>query len=70
MAYETMTGADARAKADDEIAQEIAQLRERLYTLRVQAVTEKVEDNSQFRKLRTDIARLLTEQNARRRAGA
>ncbi len=67
MAYETLTGAKVKAKSDEEIAEEIALLREKLYTLRVQSVTEKVEDNSLFMKIRRDIARLLTEQNARRR---
>ncbi len=70
MAYESLTGASVRAKSDEEISEELKQLREKLYTLRVQSVTEKVEDNSLFGKLRADIARLLTEQNARRRAAA
>ena len=70
MAYKTLTGQDVRGKADEEIAAELGQLREKLYTLRVQSVTEKVEDNSQFVKIRRDIARLLTEQNARRGAKA
>lgn len=67
MAYKILTGQDVRGKSDDEIAEELRQLRDRLYTLRVQSVTEKVEDNSLFNKIRTDIARLLTEQNTRRR---
>jgi ribosomal protein L29 len=70
MAYKTLTGQDVRGKNDDEIAEELRQLRDRLYTLRVQSVTEKVEDNSLFNKIRRDISRLLTEQNARRRAKA
>ncbi len=70
MAYETLTGAKVKTKSDEDIAEEIALLREKLYTLRVQSVTEKVEDNSLFMKIRRDIARLLTEQNARRRAKA
>lgn len=70
MAYESLTGKSVRAKSDDDIAQELSQLRDKLYTLRVQSVTEKVEDNSLFRKIRRDIARLLGEQNARRGARA
>lgn len=70
MAYEKLTGSILRTKSDEEIAEEIAQLRDKLYTMRVQKVTEKVEDNSLFRKIRRDIARLLTEQNTRRRATA
>jgi ribosomal protein L29 len=70
MAYEPLKGDTVRSKNDEEITEELKQLREKLYTLRVQSVTEKVEDNSLFGKLRADIARLLTEQNARRRAAA
>ena len=70
MAYEPLTGDAVRTKNEDEISEELKQLREKLYTLRVQSVTEKVEDNSLFGKIRADIARLLTEQNARRRAVA
>ncbi len=70
MAYEALTGQAVRNKSEDEITEELKQLREKLYTLRVQSVTEKVEDNSLFGKIRADIARLLTEQNARRRAAA
>ena len=65
-----MTGKEVRALNDEEIQIELDRLRERVYTLRVQSVTEKVEDNSQFRKARRDIARLLTEQNARKAAAA
>ena len=60
-----MTGEEVRKLKDEEIALEVRRLRERLYTLRTQAVTEKVEDLSQFTKIRRDIARLLTERSAR-----
>ena len=60
-----MTGKEVRALSDEEIRAELGRLRDRLFTLRTQSVTEKVEDNSQFRKTRRDVARLLTEQNAR-----
>jgi ribosomal protein L29 len=60
-----MTGKEVRALKDEEIAAELKRLRGRIFTLRSQSVTEKVEDNSQFRKLRGDVARLLTERNAR-----
>jgi large subunit ribosomal protein L29 len=63
-----MTGREVRAMKDEEIRVELARLRERLFGLRTQSVTEKVEDNSQFGKVRRDIARLRTEQAARRRA--
>lgn len=60
-----MTGTEVRKLSDDQIKAEIKSLRERVYTLRVQATTEKVEDTSQFGKIRADIARLLGEQSAR-----
>jgi large subunit ribosomal protein L29 len=62
-----MTGAEVKALSDEEIREELKRLRGRLFTLRGQTVTEKVEDNSQFLKVRTEIARLLTEQTARRK---
>ena len=55
-----MTGKEARALSGEEIGIELKRLREKLFTLRTQTVTEKVEDNSQFGKIRRDIARLLT----------
>ena len=59
---------DAKKLSDDEIALEVARLRRKILDLRTQTVTEKVADNSQFRKSRTEIARLLTEANARRKS--
>lgn len=60
-----MTGKEVRALKDEELTVELGRLRDRLFTLRSQSVTEKIEDNSQFRKLRKDVARLLTERTAR-----
>jgi len=54
---------------DDELGALVKRYREELFTLRNQRVSEKVEDNSRFGKLRRDIARLKSEQ-ARRAAGA
>src|SRR6185503_10605581 len=66
-----MKGQEVHKLTDDEIGVEIKRLRNELYTLRTQAVTEKVEDVSRFKKTRRDIARLLTERNARgAKAGA
>ena len=63
-----MTGKEARGMKDEVITDELARLRALVYTRRVQGVTEKVEDNQGGRKIRRDIARLLTEQTARRQA--
>ena len=50
---------------DEEIAIEIDRLKKRMFELRSQKVTDKIEDTSQFKKTRRDIARLLTEQRGR-----
>lgn len=65
-----MIAAEVRKLDNHEIQAELVRLRKRLFQLRVQAATEKVEDNSEFTKTRKDIARLLTERTARLRAKA
>ena len=50
---------------DEEVSLEIDRLRKRMFELRTQKVTDKIEDTSQFKKTRRDIARLLTEQRSR-----
>ena len=49
-----------RAMKTDELHTELERLRRHLFDLRSQAVTEKLEDPTQLRKARKDIARLLT----------
>ncbi len=51
--------------SDAEIREEVGRLRKRLFELRTQAVTEKLENPRELRNLRRDIARLLTEQRQR-----
>ena len=53
---------------DEEIEIEIQRLRRVMFDLRTQAVTEKIQDTSQFGKIRKDIARVLTEKRAREMA--
>ena len=60
-----MKAEEVRKLTGEEIDVEIGRLQRRLYDLRTQAVTEKIEDPSQFGKVRKDIARLKTEQRAR-----
>ena len=60
-----MTGAETRAMDPEKLAAELADLRRKLFTLQSQTVTEKVEDNSQFGKIKRDIARILTIQRER-----
>lgn len=61
-----MTPAEVRNLRDDEIKTELKNLRAKQYELRTQTATEKVEDTSQFTKIRKDVARLLTEATARK----
>lgn len=60
-----MTGAEVRKLNDEEITVELGNLRGKLLALRNKSVSEKIEDTTQFGRIRKDIARLLTEQTAR-----
>jgi large subunit ribosomal protein L29 len=63
-----MDGKEVRGLSDEEVGVELKRLRAKLFSLRTQGVTEKVEDNTQFTKVRKDIARLMTDKT--RRTGA
>mgnify|MGYP005842958217 CR=1 FL=1 len=66
-----MKPAEVHKMSDEELKVEEANLRKRLYDIRSQAVTEKLENPRQIGNLRRDIARVLTEQTARsQKAGA
>ena len=52
--------ADLRELKTDEIHTELDRLRRHLFDLRSQAVTEKLQDSSQLKKAKIDIARTLT----------
>ncbi len=60
-----MKASETHKFKDEELKVEVARLRKRLYELRTQAVTEKLENPKQLGNIRRDIARLLTEQRAR-----
>ncbi len=62
-----MNAKETHKLSDEEIEVEILRLRRKGFDLRTQAVTEKIEDTSQFAKTRRDVARLLTEQILRHR---
>ncbi len=64
---ETAYSADVKRMGEDQLGNELKSLRMRLFTLRSQSVTEKIEDSSQFGITKRNIARVLTEQNARRK---
>lgn len=60
-----MKSKDVKSLKPEDLNEKITDLRQKLYGLRVQGVTQKIEDNSQIGKTRRDIARLLTERRAR-----
>ena len=51
---------EIRDRGSEELQKEIDEKRRHLFDLRSQAVTEKLEDPSQLRKTRKEIARVLT----------
>ena len=55
-----MTIKEIREKETDHLKHELEERRKHLFDLRSQAVTEKLEDPSQLRKTRKDIARMIT----------
>ena len=61
----SMTGKEVRALSDEEVAVEIDRMKKKLYDLRSAAVTDKIEDPSQFKKTRRDLARLKGERRSR-----
>ena len=60
-----MKTSEIRQLSDEELRSELERLRRRLFDLRAQAVTEKLEDPSMLTKTRRDIARILTVQRQR-----
>lgn len=60
-----MKAKEVHKLSDEEVDLEVARVRRHLFDLRTQAVTEKIEDSSQFGKSRRDIARLMTERKRR-----
>ncbi len=65
-----MKAAEVKGMTGEELTQELARLRTKIYDLRCQAATDKIEDPSQFKKTRRDIARMLTEMKARTKVKA
>jgi len=65
-----MKASEIHNMSDAEIAEELPRLRQRLFELKSQSVTEKLENPQVLGNMRRDIARLLTEQNARKLAVA
>ena len=67
MATETLK--EFRKMAKDQLQERAEELRTELFKLKTQSATEKVKDVSQFKKIKKDIARILTilhEQNSKK----
>ena len=65
-----MKSKEVREKETEHLKHELEEKRKHLFDLRTQAVTEKLEDPSQLRKTRRDIARMMTVLKERQSAGA
>jgi large subunit ribosomal protein L29 len=57
--------ADFRAKSDDELANQLGELKREQFNLRFQAATNQLEKASRVREVRRDIARIKTLQGER-----
>lgn len=55
-----MKASDLRDMKPEELAAELESLRRRIFDLRTQAVTEKLEDPNQVTNARRDVARVMT----------
>ena len=62
-----MTTKEIREKETVQLGHELTERQKHLFDLRSQAVTEKLEDPSQLRKTKKDIARIKTVLGERRR---
>lgn len=65
-----MAVSDLRAKSDDELLGELANLKKEQFNLRFQAATNQLEKSSRVLEVRRDIARIKTLQGERARAAA
>ncbi len=62
-----MTGAELRQKTDDELVDELHQLRKEAFNLRFQAASGQLENTARRRQVRRDLARVKTILGERRR---
>ena len=60
-----MKASEIREMNPDELVDELENLQRKLFDIRTQAVTEKLEDPTQLGKTKRDIARVLTVMNQR-----
>jgi len=61
---------DLRPKTDDQLTEELGNLKREAFNLRFQAATSQLEKPSRVREVRKDIARIKTLQSERSRSAA
>ena len=61
---------DVRAKSDDELKEQLLDLRKEAFNLRFQTASGQLENTARVRQVRRDIGRIKTILNERRRAPA
>ena len=62
--------ADLKVKSDDQLTEELLQLKREAFNLRFQAATSQLEKPSRVQEVRRDIARIKTVQTERSRSAA
>ncbi len=65
-----MKAEDVRAKSDDELKEELLDLRKESFNLRFQRVSGQLENTARVREVRRGIGRIKTIMNERRRSTA
>ena len=65
-----MKAADVRAKSDDELKEQLLDLRKEAFNLRFQASSGQLENTARVRQVRREIARIKTVLTERQRAQA
>ena len=61
---------DFKMKTDDQLVEQLAELKREQFNLRFQAATNQIEKPSRVREVRRTIARIKTQQNARASAAS
>ena len=62
--------ADLKAKTDDQLSEQLTELKREAFNLRFQAATSQLEKPSRVKEVRRTIARIKTEQTGRARSAA
>ena len=70
MAKDSNRSGDLKAKTEDQLGEELGNLKREAFNLRFQAATNQLEKPSRVREVRRDIARIKTLQTARSRDAA